>query len=492
MKLFQRLSIVGKYKKAITFFNKGMYLESIALFNQIIQCNPSNKRLHYHLAFHYCTQAHYCLGMLFFATGNYPDAVSAFEKAIAMNPDRVEIYEYLGVCYNNVGKYDQALDAFAHVATMDPSHYPTRLKLAVAFRNLGLWERARATCQEVVQSYPNYADAHYFLGLIFLGMNDPQPAVHAFEKALSINSGFWNARIKLGISQAFLGQTDKAVAEISSVVKQFPDYIDLQYLLGVIYSSRKDIDTAVHCFQKILSQKPEYPEARIKLSILLWEKGQYAQARALIKKGTIVSKNDRALTTVLKHYDKLLGTVAEKKLNLPVENVKDDEIIKKALADISKNISIVPNYSEMLTVTSQLPDENPRLLFDIIEVVKESVDRHRAYPDYHCSLGALYFKVRNYGDAATAFRKAIEINPDYINAHLLLFFCLKADKEYRSAVDAAAYLSEKNVPYPDFYCALGEIFLKLDELENAKASLARALSINPNYLKAQVLMDKLC
>ena len=62
------------------------------------------------------------LGNLYFDTGNYPKAITAYNKALALNPDNANVMTDLGIMYRRNGEPKKAVEAFDKAAKIDPKH----------------------------------------------------------------------------------------------------------------------------------------------------------------------------------------------------------------------------------------------------------------------------------------------------------------------------------------------------------------------------------
>ena len=62
------------------------------------------------------------LGNLYFDTGNYPKAITAYNKALALNPNNANVMTDLGIMYRRNGEPKKAVEAFDKAAKIDPKH----------------------------------------------------------------------------------------------------------------------------------------------------------------------------------------------------------------------------------------------------------------------------------------------------------------------------------------------------------------------------------
>ena len=72
----------------------------------------------------------------FFNAGHIDDALTAFKKAIKIEPDYVVAHNNLGVLYWNTGEMNFAMDCFKKALEIDPGHPDTILNLTEVLKVL--------------------------------------------------------------------------------------------------------------------------------------------------------------------------------------------------------------------------------------------------------------------------------------------------------------------------------------------------------------------
>ena len=113
-------------------------------------------------------------------------------------------------------------------------------------------------------------------------------------------------------------------------------------------------------------------------------------------------------------------------------------------------------------------------------LINQGFKDHRIFSNY----GILLKNLGKLQDAEILYRKAIEINPDFANAHYNLGNILKdfgklkdAELSYRKAI-------EINPDFADAHSNLGNILKDFGKLKDAELSYRKAIEINPDYTEA--------
>ena len=481
------------YEEAIQRYNSHEYGQAIEEFEKIIREGTSPKGLHYRLSYFYLGQARLELGILLFALGNFSKAVPELEKAAKFDPDNIDIYEYLGICYNNVGEFEKAISTFEYFLDRKPNHLQSRLKLEITYHNIKMWDKAISTCKEILQKAPDYADVHFYLGLAYLGKGEASKAVLSFDNALKINPRYVSAQIKLGITLAYLGDLDAALSRISQTVKAFPKYADLDYFLGIVYAGRDEIPQAIDCFRQALEINPSFRNARIKLGMILCKTGNFRKALNEFEQAQELDPEDSSLNVVIERVREVILPYAHGIQKFPdifEELFGDEGIISQTVREFTGNLEIVPSFNEMLSIIKYFPEEDVSFFESLIPVVNKYIEQNPHHPDLHNALGSFYVNAKRYDEGEEAFRKALDINPEYLEARFNLFKALKKHGKLESAVEEGEILLETKLSYPDFYCSLGEIYISMEIFERADAVLQRAIEKNPKYAETHFLLAK--
>ena len=496
MKSLLRLFRYGKnefYQEAIQLYNRHEYGQAIEKFEKITKEGTSPKGLHYRLSHFYLGQARLKLGILLFALGNFSKAVPELEEAIEFNPDNIDIYEYLGICYNNIGEFERAINAFEYFLDRKPNHLQSRLKLEITYHNIKMWDKAISICREILQKAPDYADVHFHLGLAYLGKGEASNAVLSFENALKISPRYRDARIRLGITLAYLGNVDAALSHIFQMVEAFPKYADLHYFLGIVYACRDEIPRAIDCFTQALEINPSFRNARIKFGMILCKIGKFRDALNEFEKAQELDPEDGSLKAVIELVRDLIRSYPDgfKKLPEIFEELFGDEgIIAQTIREFNEHLEIVPSFTEMLSIVKYFPEDDVSLFESLIPVINNYIKQNPDHPDLHNALGSLCVKAERYNEGAEAFRKALEINPEYLEARFSLFKALKEQGKLESAVDEGEILVKKKLSYPDFYCSLSEIYISMGMFDRADATLQKAIKKDPKHAETHFLLAK--
>ncbi len=493
MKIVKRLMSFTRedsYKKAMELYNSHMYSEAIELFEDTLKKKPSPGSVHHNLARVYCGQAHRNLGVLLFATGNYSDALGEFRAALKYNPEHVELSTLIGVCLNNLGDFAGAVEIFNNILEIDSSHLPTKLKLGVALHNLGMWEKAATIFEGILRENPNFADVHFRLGLTLLGQGKPTEASKTFREALRINPEYIEAQKKLAITEAYLGHFEEALEQLDKLTERFPDYADMHYFSAIVYSRLNNLDAAVKSLKQAIKINPSYLDARIKLGLLLCRMENINEGLEEFKAAKRLHPEREGLQTAI--------DILEKMVNAPLPSSDafsktvdqlfgKDKTIGETIEHFFRDIKINPDFSDIHLIIEHLSDKDTSLCEMLIPVVKDCIDETPRYPDLYNTLGSILMKLHRAEEAVAEFRKAVSINPKYMNARINLFIALKEQGNFQEALEQGELITREGISFPDIICAIGEVCFSMARYEDALNYAQKASELNSRYGKASFL-----
>ena len=115
---------------------------------------------------------------------------------------------------------------------------------------------------------------------------------------------------------------------------------------------------------------------------------------------------------------------------------------------------------------------------------RKAIELNPNFADAHSNLGNLLKDLGKLQEAEKSYRKAIELNPDFANASCNLGIILRDLGKLQEAEIYTRKAIELNPNYAEAHNNLGNIFKDLGELKDAEKSYCKAIELNPNYANA--------
>jgi len=182
-------------------------------------------------------------GMANERTGNYPAAVKAYERGLAVEPRNVELLNSLGFALFQQGKSQEAVVALEKAIEVDPKHWKAHNNLALASIDLGELEVAEAHFRESLAIKPQPA-IYNDLGFVLEREGLSDEAVAMYRKAVKLDPKSAAANYNLGSSLARSGHSAEAIAHLRAAVEADPKNEAARQKLAEVLQSAEPTDKA--------------------------------------------------------------------------------------------------------------------------------------------------------------------------------------------------------------------------------------------------------
>jgi Tfp pilus assembly protein PilF len=216
-------------------------------------------------------------GMANERTGNYPAAVKAYERGLAVEPDNVELLNALGFSLFQQGRSKEAVVALEKALAIDPKHAKAHNNLALAAIDSGELEVAEAHYRESLAIKPQPA-IYNDLGFVLERQGLPDEAAEAYRNALKLDPRSAAAHYNLGSSLARSGKFAEAESHLRKALKTSPN--SQTYTgLGIVLWQLGRTDEAITNLQAAVEADPKNAMARQKLAEIQHSSGRANEAR---------------------------------------------------------------------------------------------------------------------------------------------------------------------------------------------------------------------
>lgn len=221
-------------------------------------------------------------GMANERTGNYPGAVRAYERGLAVAPDNVELLNSLGFALFQQGKSQESARALERALELDPMHAKAHNNMALASIDNGEFELAEAHYLESLAIEPQPA-IYNDLGFVLERQGMPEEASEMYRKSLELDPASPTANYNLA---AFLARN----AEFAEAERHFRAALAAEpstqaYTgLGVALWQQGEIEEATSNLQRAIEADPMNAAAYDQLGALQVERGQLEEAASTYRR----------------------------------------------------------------------------------------------------------------------------------------------------------------------------------------------------------------
>jgi len=219
-----------KIQRAVKLHEAGKFHEAARLYNQILsQINDKSGCLHNNLA------------SALLSLRKYPEAISQYRKAIAINPNYDNAYYNLGNTYDLMGNIGAAKSCFEKTIALNPASAKAYNNLGAIHKDLGNLEEARRMYIKAIQINPDFCEAHNNLGAVFKERKEYEAAIKCFEKAIAIDLNHLDAHSNIAATFKRIGNREKAAEHYSRVVKLNPQDQSALHMLNSLTGTSTEI-----------------------------------------------------------------------------------------------------------------------------------------------------------------------------------------------------------------------------------------------------------
>lgn len=434
------------------------------------------------------------LAEAFLARGDVSQAAEIMEKLTAIVPSEYNILFKLGLAYFQMNKIDKGIEVLNGVIKLSPKFMRAYAFLGNAYEMRGETEKAEDAYEKfldlagaVKSEETDKLESRLFTiheGRILKGFYDAtaellsenklQEAAEIFTKAGGIFPESPEIFYRLGLIYNSLGNTTKALNELTKATIIDDNIIKIHFTIASIYGNRRQFNKALRKYLKVISLDPGRQSHEAKETV--------QRIKGLSEK---ISKAEKAAQG---YFEKSMALVDEN----PDAALSE---MKKAYAEHPTGYDINVNMGRL---SIKLDNIDEAILF-----LENARELNMAKFEANIILGDLYAK-RRYNRLATErylsalaaesisqrqrtrlekktrmLRENIELNSEKINSLLRKIKKNINNKRYEEAKENAINARRLARDNPNIYFALGTINALAGNTDYAKKAFARAAQLDP-------------
>lgn len=384
----------------------------------------------------------YRLGLEKLVKGDLTAAEQAFRASQANHPGAANSLLGLAEIAFQRKQIDEAGRLIQQAVNVDPNN-------AFAQMSLGRYLRLKKQYPNAEQAFKKAADLdlkavvpRMAIGDLYLTQfGKPEAAVSAYESALNIDPNHAAAHYALGVAQAKLGNSERSVAELHKAGELEPNNPLPSMELARVNLILKKPDDALSAVNQAIKIDPNLVEAELLRGDILLAKGDVGQA-------------EKTYADLANRHNKL----AAPRLRLAMlqqQQGQNDAAIKSYQAVIKANPKVAPAYNNLAWLLSS----QKKNYSEAESMGRKAVELAPETAQYQDTLGWICRANGELAEARAVLEKAVQLAPDEagINAHLgivlkesgenakaieLLKKALGTGKDFPEATEAKSVLNE--------------------------------------------------
>ena len=370
----------------------------------------------------------------FFENGDYEAADEISQDVAAKFPLDAAPFHLRALIQYRLGNMNLAGDMILEAITRSDNDPEIHSNCGAIMNMLGRHMEAEAACRYVIEMAPRRAEAHS----------------------------------NLGVALEMQGRFDEAIVACEQALKIRPNYPEAQINLGNLFVRSGDLIGAVEVYSTVIRESPKNPTARANMSVILLRLNEAEAAEALAHEALEIKPNYlEALIALGSAYQ------AQKYFDLAIIS------FEKALAEQPLSVEAGIKRAKSLHQCGRLNEA--------ICGYKALIQENKAAAEVFCGLGQVLFTNDDTDGAIDAFRRAIEIKPNYGNAHFNLARTLGISINGVDLKNMQTALDDSKTPFMDqidLYFALGEALDAQQEYDKAFCAFSSGNFLQTSIFKA--------
>ncbi len=482
---------------AETFKKMGNNAMAISSYTRVLELNPNS------------VAAHNGLGVIYKTIGRYEDSINEFKKAIEISAT-APLYRHLGEAYFNRGAIDLAVTAFKKALELDPNLAEVHFLMGFAYGEKGLFDDAFKSIRRATELNPALAQFEPnlpidlkrhkgYAEILKMSLEKPKIAADEFVTRMNLGinfrlKGLFNESIKefetclelddknksiynyLGEVQILAGRLPEAITTLAQGFKLFSQAFEIANALGVVSQLSNQRADANKWYQKALSINKTYGPTLNNIGVCLLNDNKYAEAISYLER----AQKDNCLDA---NYN--LGYIALSRGDF-------DRALKLFSGEVVEDL-----LGRGLIALNLGHDEEAVSLFK--QILSIAPNCAAAY----YNLGMAFSKMGNFEQSLEYIKKGIELDPKYEKEHYRLALSnelaefgiyVSAKMGRESIIELGA--EEEIFPDLELETAEKQYELALDafnkmELERSEEIIEELLKIDQNHLSGRILKSKI-
>lgn len=215
----------------------------------------------------------YQRGCQAFSRGDYAGAERFLSGVLDSHRNYADLYAMFGAIYHDKGRFSDAIRFFTKALEINPGFTEAKLNLMVLLLDIGRYERAKNILRHIQSSQDAFpqspdpvsknklANLHAITGDMYLMLELYNEAIHEYEEALSLRSGYVDIRLKLARAYKASSQIEIAEVQCRACLKARPDYKEARIFLGAVLMAQGRRTQAVDAWKQVIALDPQDEDA---------------------------------------------------------------------------------------------------------------------------------------------------------------------------------------------------------------------------------------
>ena len=192
------------------------------------------------------------------ALGKYKEAITDYNKAIELDLKNAEVYNNLGNANFSLGNYKEAIEYYTNAIEFNPQFADTYYNRGNAKLHSGKNEEAIEDYDKAIEFNPKHAKAYNNRGNARLALKNYQEAIKDYDKAIEFNPKHAKAYNNRGNAKSDLGKYKEAITDYNKAIELNPQYGYAYHRRGNAKSDLGKYKEAIKDYSKAIDLNPKH------------------------------------------------------------------------------------------------------------------------------------------------------------------------------------------------------------------------------------------
>jgi tetratricopeptide (TPR) repeat protein len=246
--------------------------------------------------------------------GRFSEAQTKARSWLASRPKDELVWTYLGVASARLGQLPQAIEAFEKAVALAPEDPQPLINLGFLYAATNQLDKAITYYQKALALDGRNVSAYYYYGKLLMAKERLEEAREALRHAVQISPK--EAEVRIALVEALLRSrhTDEARLEVQALLEAETTPTPALVSLGVLLIKSRELGQAQEVLSRALAKDPNRPAVHLALSKLYIASRDYTKAIGSARQA--VSLAPKSLESHLALADALIaGKQSEKALD---------------------------------------------------------------------------------------------------------------------------------------------------------------------------------
>ncbi|MDS1344361.1 tetratricopeptide repeat protein [Planktothrix agardhii] len=346
----------------------------------------------------------------------WQEAIAAYQQALTITPNWVEVQRELGDLFLKLERWDEAVQVYETAISLRSESAEVYHNLGDALLKLQRWEDAIAAYEKAIELNPEFSWSYNNLGDGLRELQRWDEAAQAYGKAINLKGDFALSHHNLGDILVKKEDWEGAIAAYQKAIELDPNFIWSSYNLGDVLVKKEDWENAIAAYRSAVKLDPNLPQVHEKLGDALRHHSQIDSKEISQVYHRAVEQNPTDLQVYYKALE-VNPQDAEMSLKL-ADTLRNQGKLEQAITFYRSTLQIDPNNPEIQAVAWQKLGDVLRHLRHFEEAAKsyhQLVELKPEWAESHFNLIRVLRQLGRLQEAEKAGNRAVEIEPRLAN-----------------------------------------------------------------------------